>query len=318
MLQSLLSLQVDNMKPNDIDVPTPSSMAPLSGGNPNGDGIDKNLRDFLLSIKEDIKESTNAAINRINKRIDKAEDSIAILKKKVETMGNEVDKKIFMAVKAEVAKLSVQASLPAQSKQEEDYSFCRRSLKLWPISGNDVLDGVKVFLRSRLKFTDSRIESLGPIKVGAAPGRVAKERREVLVTFQTMEDRDFVKASGFNLSGRTSAGMSLHVPDCLVNKLFALNSVAYKIKVNHEGVKRSVKFDDQLQDIYLDIFVGGQWKRISSMMALQVVKNFPGFTFNDKSISTDNLACLVRKKPYQQTVEMTLAEKKTTYKETLK
>ena len=52
--------------------------------------------------------------------------------------------------------------------------------------------------------------------------------------------------------------MSLHVPSHLVNNLFALKSVAYNIKTNTKGVKCSVKFDDQLQDLYLDIFVGGQ------------------------------------------------------------
>lgn len=246
--------------------------------NPTGTGIDPALKNFLLSIKTDINQSTSEAIGKIDKRIEKTEESIRELKTRME----EQDKMIDTKIQREVAKLGATASQPqvaggkkVANKREEAYFRCRRTLKMWPIEGEDLTDATRVFFANRLGMTADRIQALGEIFVALSPGRAARLRKELLVTFETIDDRDAVKAMGSNLAGQNEAGMSVHVPGHLLDSLYALNGVGYSIKAKNQGVKRSVKFDDLEQDIYLDIFIAGQWKKITPMEAKNALKKLP-------------------------------------------
>ena len=110
-----------------------------------------------------------------------------------------------------------------------------------------------------MKLSNQSINSLGLIKVGSSQGRLACKRREVLVTIETKEGRDTVKAAGINLAGQSELRMAIPIHGYLIDSLQALNSVCYNIKRNlTSGVKRAVKFDSEKQDVYLDIFVAEQ------------------------------------------------------------
>ena len=271
--------------------------------NPNGDGIDENLKNFLLSIKTDINQTTNEAIGRIDKRIERTEESIVELRARIDDQ----DRKIETKIVTEVAKLgSVRrvsgSSVEKQglvSRRERAYFFCRKSLKLWPVEGENLPDAVRVFLANRLKMGNERIRSLGQLEVSTVPGKAPADRKEVLVTFESIEDRDAVKATGSNLAGQREAGMSLHVPGHLLDNLYALNGVGFSIKSKNPGVKRAIKFDDLVQNIYLDIFIAGQWKRITPEEARNAMKKIPAASaaLLSNSLSGDDISSLIQGVP---------------------
>ena len=271
-----------------------------------GSGVDPALRDFLLAIKKDINDTIEASMNKINKRIEKNERDIACLKKKIETKDTELEGRLLKKIEKEIAKICpiiaptvprIEDIVPPSTRRGDSYCFSRRSLKMWPIVGDNLEDEVRVFLSDKLKLSNQRINSLGLIEVERSLGRVACKRREVLVTFETKEDRDTVKAAGINLAGQFESGMAIHVPGHLIDNLQALSSVCYKIKRNQtSGVKRSVKFDDAKQDVYLEIFVAGEWKRIDPIDAKIALKAFPaaGLTTSRflRQDEISNLLCL--------------------------
>ena len=270
-----------------------------------GEGVDKDLKAFLIAMKDDINKSTNAAVDRIDKRIDDNARQIGEIKHVLEKRDAEISTRISTEVRQEVAKLGnllkskspgTDLSEGTRTRRERAYNHCRRTLKIWPVRGEDLEDEVRNFMASKLRFSQSKIDSLGAIEVTAAPGRAAREKNEVLATFETKEDRDAVKAGGVSLAGERDTGMSIHVPGHLMDNLIALNGVGYNIKKNNTGVKRSVKFDDVKQDIYLDIGINGKWKRITPKEAKAVMERVPAAAgaSGGLSLSIDDLSNLVQ------------------------
>ena len=268
-----------------------------------GSGVDPALRDFLLAIKKDISDTIETLISKINKRIEKNGCDIAWLKKKIETKDTELEGRLLKRLQKEIAKIcpitaptvpNIQDFVPPSTRQGDSYCFSRRSLKMWPIVGDNLEDAVRVFLCDKLKLSNQRINSLGLIEVGRSLGKVASKRKEALVTFGTKEGRDAVKSAGVNLAGQPESGMAIHVPASLIDNLHALNSVCHKIIRNQTSrVKRSMKFDDEKQDVYLDIFVAGQWKRIDPCEAKIALSAVPAGLTPSRFLSPDEISGLV-------------------------
>ena len=270
----------------------------------NGTGVDPALIRFLNAMKHDIVESTRETVGRIEARLDNTERGLERLEKKVE----ETDKNLSAKVAAEVARQLPSASIAAEPskrgtdsrtklRREEAFHLCRRSLKLWPITGGeDPVDAVRTFLRNRLGIGNDRITRLGTIEVSTLPSKTSRERKEVVATFETLDDRDFVKSNGSNLAGQNEAGMSLHVPGHLMDNLSALNGLAYSIKQKNRNIKRAVKFDDINQDIYLDICVAGNWRRVSPVEARAALKEVPTAGLSESSLSVTDLTSLIQGK----------------------
>lgn len=273
-----------------------------------GEAVNPALLQFLTTMKNDLVESTRDtvkdAVSKIETRLERNEGSIASLERRVERG----EREMAVRIAAEVAKQIPTAGATAAGagadasagrragKHDAAYHYCRRSLKLWPVDdgGGGLEDAVKEFLKSKLRMTDSRIEALGSIEATALPGRAAKERREILATFETSEDRDNVKANGINLAGQRELGMSIHVPGHLMDSLVALNGLGYSIKQKKPDTKRSVKFDDVRQDLFLDICIDGQWKRIGPKEAKKVMKEVPTSSSAGQTITVDELTSLIK------------------------
>lgn len=271
-----------------------------AGPSSQGDSVDPALKSLLMTIKEDINKSTEAAVNRIDKRIDEQAKSITELKKAMDGVDKKIEDKVAECVRGEVARLGAAARGPdvpnsRTDRQQASYNFCRRSLKIWPIDGEDLLDSVKIFLARKLKFSEERIGLLGHIEVTRTTGRMAAERREALATFESRIERDCVKAAGINLAGQAEVGMAIHVPGFLMDNLTALNGVGYTIKQKQKNVKRAIKFDDTNQDIYMDICIDGQWRKITPTKARQVAKRLPVAT-GSASMSLEDISGLVKDK----------------------
>ena len=186
------------------------------------------------------------------------------------------------------------------SRREAAYHLCRRSLKAWPVEGDDLVDSFRVFMRTKLGIPNSTITALGDIEVTKRPGKVAEQKLEVLATFQDSEDRDLVKAAGPNLAGQDNVGLMIHVPGHLLDNLHALNNVGYNIKQKNLGVRRTVKFDDDNQDIYMDIRINNQWKRITPAEAKQVANSIPRSSGrSSRNLSVEDLSALVQGDPVE-------------------
>ena len=268
-----------------------------------GGGVDPALLALLTSIKEDINATTTAAVDRIDKRIDDnakairqvgldtaadidklrqhVQDSETRVQRELEERDTRLERRLaaFEARKTEMTPGKLVVSTP---RREEAYNKSRRSLKVWPVSGQDLTDAVKVFMASRLKIPDERICSLGPMSVRPSFGRAAVDRSEVLVVFDSREDRDFVKSTGFNLAAETNVGMAIHLPGHLLDNYHALSKMGYSIKKKHEGVKRAIKFDDSVQDVFLDICIAGSWRRILPKEAKEALRALPNLGGDDE------------------------------------
>ena len=272
-----------------------------SGSEDAGDGVDPALIRFLNAMKQDIVQSTKDAVSKIETRLEKNERGLERLEKKIE----ETDKSMSAKITAEVAKqcaggssamvpLAAPVATTQNKRRDEAFYWCRRSLKLWPVTGEDLSDAVRVFLRTKLGLSDAGIEKLGSIEASLLPSKASREKKEVIATFESSDDRDFVKSNGSSLAGQTEAGMSLHVPGHLMDNLSALNGLAYSIKQKNRNVKRAVKFDDAKQDIYLDICIAGKWRRVTPKEAKQALKEVPSASLSESSLSVSDLTELIQ------------------------
>ena len=266
--------------------------------NPTGEGIDANLKGFLLSIKKDLMNVTQSSVGQLSKRVEENEKHIKEIKTAIEKKDEALDIKITKKIESAMANINGRpsASDVELGKRELAFHRCRRSLKLWPIAGDDLEDEVKVFLKNKLNFSHSRIETFGKIEVSAPPSKAARDRKEVVATFESREDRDTIKSNGIYLANQKECGMSIHVPGHLLDDYFALNSIGYSIKTNNSGtIKRAVKFDDSNMSVYLDIMIGGKWKRISPDEARKVMKSVPAVSASSsKQLSLEDLSNLVQ------------------------
>ena len=268
-------------------------------GDDTGEGVDPALLRFLTAMKHDLMDSTREAVGKIETRLERQEATMANLERRVDRSEKEMTDRIAAEVSKQIAVprgASPALSKAASTKREASFHYCRRSLKLWPVEGEDLQDATRQFLKNKLGMTDARIELLGQIEVASVPGRMARERKEILATFETREDRDGVKANGVRLAGQREVGMSIHVPGYLMDNFTALNSLGYSIKQKNPDTKRSVKFDDNKQDLYLDACIGGQWRRIGPQEAKQVLKAVPSANSLGMSITVEELTALVREK----------------------
>ena len=226
-----------------------------------GEGINPTLRDFLNAMKEDIVQSNKETFGRIEARLDKNVRSVAGLEKKLEETEGKIGTKIATEVSKEVTKQCAPA-LAAISAAPRKLS-------------QDLGDAVRIFFRTHFGLGNDRIAMPDNIDVFNFPNKLAKDRKEVLATFENREDRDFIKAQGTNLVGQKEAGMSIQLPGHLLDNLAALNGPAYSVKQKIPRLRRSVKFDDAVQDLYLDVCIAGNWRRVAPTQAKADLKNVP-------------------------------------------
>ena len=105
----------------------------------------------------------------------------------------------------------------------------------------------------------------------------------MIVTFEDKSTRDAVNAQTHHLANhREEAGMRLPIPDHLQRTFRALMNLSCELKKQNPGLKRSVKFDEDRLDMFMDIqtSAGNDWKRVDSEQALR---------YNDKRRMTANI-----------------------------
>ena len=157
------------------------------------------------------------------------------------------------------------------NKDELRYWECRKSLRLRPVVGDDVIEAVKQYMGDTLKMDQNTIEDIGSFLVQRVPaGPASKFKDEVVVTYRTVEARHAVKGSAKNLAGKGQEyGVRLQIPNRLKTAMSALQSASYEIKQRHPGARRNVLLEDESMDLVLDFCIeeGGPWRRMTSKQA---------------------------------------------------
>ena len=143
-----------------------------------------------------------------------------------------------------------------RKRREDRYWECRRALRLRPIvPGTNLEEAVREYMIEHLKLSDSFMDSIGPFSARRIPfGPAAKVKNEVLVPYQSTDVRDAVKSAARNLAGKGSDfGVRLEVPDHLKSAMKALQAMSFEIKQKYPSARRNVLFDDESQDLVLDL-----------------------------------------------------------------
>ena len=111
----------------------------------------------------------------------------------------------------------------------------------------------------------------------------------MVVRFPDVAMRDAVRSAAFNLAGK-KAGIRLEIPDALRPSLKALESTAYHLKQSNPGMKRNVKFDDEVQNLVMDVKLDedGTWRKIRPAQA-QAARAVSGADNGGEEMGLDEL-----------------------------
>ena len=167
--------------------------------------------------------------------------------------------------------LSTQA---VSASHADKYWLARSSLRCWPVQGEDLVAAAVLFIRSTLRCPESEIAA-GDITVKSVPLRPgADAKSEVNVYFDSIMQRDRVKALARNLMGNNQAGVQLKPPDHLRSHYQTLQSLAFHIKRKHPGLRRSLKFTDHDMDLVMDFRLNedSDWRTVCYDDAKSILK----------------------------------------------
>ena len=157
-----------------------------------------------------------------------------------------------------------------QDRQENGFLMARRQLRLWPIKDGKKKN-LEAFLTENLRLDDSFVrEELGTVILARTKEPRNKNKEEYIVTFESKQIRDAVKAAAPNLANhRDTAGMRLQIPSHLQNDFHALMNLSYDLKKRHPGLKRNVKFDEEDFGLFMDLKMNddADWRRVKPEQA---------------------------------------------------
>ena len=134
------------------------------------------------------------------------------------------------------------------------------------------------------------VDDLGHMAVRRVIEPRSKIVSEVIVEFATSAVRDSVKSLGFRLEGQ-QAGIRIELPNFLKSDFHVLQGLSYKLKLANKQMKRSVKFDDDVYGLMLDIQLPGQdWTRIRPDQARAARSIDPSLSSGPRELSLAMIA----------------------------
>ena len=161
-----------------------------------------------------------------------------------------------------------------EEKQEEKFWRCRRSIRVWPLE-NSSMEALDSYLQGKLGLEADFLPEAGRVFIKLNKDPRAKVKNEAVVTFETKEVRDAVRARAARLANfREEAGMRLEVPDHLQKDFRSLMNLAYDLKEKNPDLKRNIKFDEEDCGLFMDIQMkkDGPWRRIKPKQAKKVAR----------------------------------------------
>ena len=267
-------------------------------------GMLGDLESRLSKESEEVKRTFGQAIGELGRRVDRTEKRLDGLAEEVhsivdtrlaEAMGQihatkescgdalrdpDQGPSTSYAAVAATTQPSTRKTMTA-NREENRYWECRKSLRLRPISTGDDKESVKTFMTEHLRIDSATMSDIGDFRVRRVPaGPGSKIQREAIVTFETIDARDVVKASARNLAGKgADYGVRLEIPNKLKTAMKDLQAASYQIKQRHPDARRNVLLDDDNMDLVLDFSLkeGGPWRRMTSKQArTRRTKSKPG------------------------------------------
>ena len=270
-----------------------TTVIPVVPGSPSGDKpITANQMEALLLGME----------HRLRAKTDKNSDHIKTLEQRMDASDSQLDDRIRKIVREEQGQpaqtsglgdssLYTKANYAHSGRHLDDYLEARRSLRMWPVRGPDLASGLETFLRDKLGFDAAFIASLGDVKVRKHIDPRSKNQDEVVVAFLSVESRDAVKAAGPKLAGEgRAAGLRLQIPSFLSNNFRLLENLGYQMRKMDQDVRRVVKFDDENQDLMMDVRIGGEWRRVYPSDARAAPNHNPNLSFGPAAMTSANIS----------------------------
>ena len=112
----------------------------------------------------------------------------------------------------------------------------------------------------------------------------------MLARFRNKETRDVVRAAAPSLAGQgNSVGIRMQVPGHLLTNFKALENLGYQMRRVRQDVRRVIKFDDDAQDVVMDVKIGDVWKRVLPGDALRAKRSTPSLASGPVNMSIENI-----------------------------
>ena len=249
----------------------------LAATNTKLEGVDKSLAGVRSTVAD-----IDKTVRNNSKRLDEQADNIRANDQRIQRIQAELEnlKESGAPRPPRWPSPPTPGAAPAlTSAQETDYSKARRSLRLWPISGNnndELWEAAGIFLGTNLglqgKLDKSNIEAISRVTLPSGPG----VRLEALVLFTDKDVRDMVLGSAaklaayINAEGKPTAGMRIEVPRHLQTDFRILFKYGQGLRTCHgQGTRRHVKFCDVDCSLFLNVKLPGDegWSRVSTEVA---------------------------------------------------
>ena len=163
---------------------------------------------------------------------------------------------------------------------------------MWPLNARNIKTSITNFLTQKLNFSPEDVVGLGEVKYKKCHARPSsKVKNEFIVTFESIDARDAVRAAAFNLAGDRQSGMRLHIPGHLEPNFKALEGLSYLLKQKHATLRRNIKFDEPNMDLVLDFQVqeGDPWRSVRPAQA----RRYANAPRKEAAGSNDTRNCMV-------------------------
>ena len=290
-------------------------------------GLIKGLATDMARTEASMVQKIDDLSGQVSERLGKAETGIANLSKQVTDVKSELDslkesnaeqdRRLPMLVERLVTKKLAdsqsqprgrgQAPRPLQrvegtlevpsqhqrSNTDDKYWEARRSLRIWPITGDDLKSAVMTFIKDKLLGPAGVLtpDNITVTRVLSPQGADAQD--QVIVVFSSARLRDDIKALSRNLRGSgRGVGLQLEPPDHLRGQYQSFQKLAYQMKKKFPGLKRNVKFMDINKCLTMDVLTSPEagWRTIEYVDAKSVLKKARERT---ESVSTQELEDMV-------------------------
>jgi hypothetical protein len=169
-------------------------------------------------------------------------------------------------------------STSKESREEQAYWTARRSLRFSPVLGPDLKHGTIKFVESCLEADSAIVAALQPSAFRQAPtSRKATIKNEVVVVFESVQDRDYFKSLSYRLSGKKDHSVRLELPSHLLGQHRVLGSAGQELRSGRSGTRTNIKFDDSNLRLVLDYRVpNGEWMRLCPDQAAEAISQPEG------------------------------------------
>ena len=182
---------------------------------------------------------------------------------------------------------------------EAKYLEARRSLRIWPVPGDDLMASVATFLVDKLRWELDQVclDDCKARRIASTPDAAAKH--QVVVTFPSIAVRDEIKSLARNLRGSDrTVGLQLEPPDHLRGQYQSFQKLAFQLKKKHPALKRNVKFLDEEMCLSMDVCLSptSGWKTVEYVDAKSILSKTRVRTESFSLEELENLVEVPRKR----------------------